>query len=622
MNTKRTAKVALATFGLSVMLPTAAFAATDTQGHWAGSVLAKWESQALISGYEDGTIRPDNEISRAEFVSLVNRVAGYQAAGSAVKFSDVKTGDWYAGQVAIAVNEGYIGGFEDNTFRPNDSVTRAQAAAIIARIKNLPSDAARVEQFADAAATPDWAKGVVGAVANAGYMIGDEANNFNAEKALTRAEAVAALDRVFGAKELAAQTLALSATEGVIAKGATKTITATSSVEGAVITAVSSDTDVATVTVKDGKVTIEGVEKGKATITVTAKADGYKIATATYTVDVTAAGGAGGGGGSSSGGGSSTTNYYSGRGQLTELKDAAGNIISDVKVTWQADGSEDKSTVGSSTATMTIAGSEEYTVTSATLKANTAIAMTTAGGTKYSFTLTKDYTVNSDSDSVSGNKITITAGDLKGYVDPATETALEKLGEKTVLITGAIDEANGTITWAVANDGIMETWQNIFNNMTIVLEKNVAGVVTTPKENITGLDKDTLEKVSIETTVYSDSVSTDAVTTVDLPEGVEVDTVTLPAGTEFTAAGVTITLNSGIVKTTANDKITVADVIAAINVADLDQDVQKKLEALDENRVLISCTQDGNTLTWRIDGMKAEEQQEVFALLKIALKTV
>lgn len=302
MNTKRTAKVALATFGLSVMLPTAAFAATDTQGHWAGSVLAKWESQALISGYEDGTIRPDNEISRAEFVSLVNRVAGYQAAGSTVKFSDVKTGDWYAGQVAIAVNEGYIGGFEDNTFRPNDSVTRAQAAAIIARIKNLPSDAVRANQFADAAATPDWAKGVVGAVANAGYMIGDEANNFNAEKALTRAEAVASLDRVFGVKDLAAQTLTLSATEGVIAKGATKTITSTSSVEGAVITAVSSDTDVATVTVKDGKVTIKGVEKGSATITVTAKADGYKIATATYTVDVTAAGGAGGGGGSSSGG--------------------------------------------------------------------------------------------------------------------------------------------------------------------------------------------------------------------------------------------------------------------------------------------------------------------------------
>lgn len=347
MNTKRTAKVALATFGLSVMLPTAAFAATDTQGHWAGSVLAKWESQALISGYEDGTIRPDHEISRAEFVALVNRVAGYQAAGSTVKFSDVKTGDWYAGQVAIAVNEGYIGGFEDNTFRPNDSVTRAQAAAIIARIKNLPSDTARANQFADAAATPDWAKGVVGAVANAGYMIGDEANNFNAEKALTRAEAVASLDRVFGVKDLAAQTLTLSATEGVIAKGASKTITATSSVEGAVITAVSSDTDVATVTVKDGKVTIKGVEKGSATITVTAKADGYKIATATYTVDVTAAGGAGGGGGSSSGGnhGNNTpsTDVNAGEvgvsdGVIEGATEAAAGAVSDIL----ADASADK----------------------------------------------------------------------------------------------------------------------------------------------------------------------------------------------------------------------------------------------------------------------------------------
>ena len=446
MNTKRTAKVALATFGLSVMLPTAAFAATDTQGHWAGSVLAKWESQALISGYEDGTIRPDNEISRAEFVSLVNRVAGYQAAGSTVKFSDVKTGDWYAGQVAIAVNEGYIGGFEDNTFRPNDSVTRAQAAAIIARIKNLPSDAARANQFADAAATPDWAKGVVGAVANAGYMIGDEANNFNAEKALTRAEAVASLDRVFGVKDLAAQTLTLSATEGVIAKGASKTITATSSVEGAVITAVSSDTDVATVTVKDGKVTIEGVEKGKATVTVTAKADGYKIATAIYTVDVTAAGGAGGGGGSSSGGSSSNDS-----GNTITLVNTSGQSINDVTVTYDVD-----------SATMTIKNIGEYTVESATLAAGTDISVK-IGDSAISFSLSQDLKVSNATD----NQVVIRASDLKDKVkDKDLQERLSELGDKP-LIAGTIDE--NTITWNVES-GEITSWPSIFRNMTIVLQ--------------------------------------------------------------------------------------------------------------------------------------------------------
>lgn len=469
MNTKRTAKVALATFGLSVMLPTAAFAATDTQGHWAGSVLAKWESQALISGYEDGTIRPDNEISRAEFVSLVNRVAGYQAAGSAVKFSDVKTGDWYAGQVAIAVNEGYIGGFEDNTFRPNDSVTRAQAAAIIARIKNLPSDAARANQFADAAATPDWAKGVVGAVANAGYMIGDEANNFNAEKALTRAEAVASLDRVFGVKELAAQTLELSATEGVIAKGATKTITATSSVEGAVITAVSSDTDVATVTVKDGKVTIKGVEKGKATITVTAKADGYKIATATYTVDVTAAGGAGGGS-SSSNGGTVTSNS----GVLSSDQIDTDEVTSDttnLRIEYAHGTAVAESDAD---ATMEIINMPETaTVTKATLAAKTIITMMTTSEKTYSFALTDDLT--KEVSNVDDGQIVITVGDVYERIadgDSAKE-ALETLhstDSDRALLIGTIDETNCMVQWTVQTGEITSKgWNSIFNNMKITL---------------------------------------------------------------------------------------------------------------------------------------------------------
>lgn len=456
MNKKRTAKVALATFGLSVLMPTAAMSATDIQGHWAGSVLEKWETQALISGYEDGTIRPDHQISRAEFVSLVNRVAGYQAASNAVNFSDVASDDWFASQVAVAVNEGYIGGFEDNTFRPADSVTRAQAAAIIARIKNLPADAARADEFADAAVVPAWAKGVVGAVANAGYMIGDSANHFNADKALTRAEAVASLDRVFGVKDAAAQTVTLSAAEGVILKGASKTITATSSVENAVITAVSSNTDVATVTVDGSKVTIKGLEKGVATITVTAEADGYKTATATY--NVTVAIGGGGGGGSSSGGGG---------------------------------GSSDKV------------------------------------------------------------------------------------------------------------------------------------VVTVPEDNIIVPDSVTVDKddIKIVTTVdkYAESGSEDAVTKVALPENVEVASVTLPTGTEFTVNGVTVKLTGDIQRAAAGN-ITVADVL---DVIDSNSDAAKELEEmqLDENTVLVACEQVGtDELHWTIAGMTAAEQQAIFQQMQIALK--
>lgn len=472
MNTKGTAKAALAAFGLSVLLPTAAFAATDTQGHWAGAVLDKWESRALISGYEDGTIRPDNEISRAEFVSLVNRVAGYQAAGNAVTFSDVKAGDWYAGQVAVAVNEGYIGGFEDNTFRPNDSVTRAQAAAIIARIKNLPADAARVNQFADAAATPEWAEGVVGAVANAGYMIGDEANCFNAEKALTRAEAVAALDRVFGVKELTAQSITLSATDGTVAKGATKTITVTASAENAVITAVSSNTDVATVTVKDGKVTIKGVDKGTATITVTAKADGYQTVTATYTITVTAA--AGGGGSSSSSGGSSTSNS----GELRSDQINTTGVTADttnLRIVYAHDNAVADELQGTVDATIEIINMpEDVIVKEATLAAGTRISVTNPTETNtYVFLLTDDL-VKRKID-LDGGQIVITAGDVYTRIPDgnSAKDALKAIYEANLnraLIVGTINGDN-TIYW-VAQTGSINSWNNIFSNMEITLAEN------------------------------------------------------------------------------------------------------------------------------------------------------
>lgn len=196
MNKKTTAKALLATMGLTVLMPAAsALAATDINGHWCENIIEKWEKNNLIAGYEDGTFRPDQPITRAEFVSLVNRYLGYTAAKT-ISFSDVSAGDWYANQVAIAVNAGYVGGFEDNTFRPGDNITRAQTASIIARLTGLSNNAAESYKFADAHRNPEWAKGAIGAVAAKGYMIGDEKNNFDAPDPLTRAEAVAILDRL------------------------------------------------------------------------------------------------------------------------------------------------------------------------------------------------------------------------------------------------------------------------------------------------------------------------------------------------------------------------------------------------------------------------------------------
>lgn len=204
---KNIAKMILVAFVLSLALPAGAFAAdtktaSDLSGHWAQATIGQWMDKGLIGGYADGTFRPDQAITRAEFVKLVNKAIGAKTTG-AVTFSDVSENDWFYGELQLAMGAGYVGGFEDGTFRPNDTVTRAQAAAFIVKAKQLPADVQAAGRFTDQGAIADWAKGAVGAAAKAGYIGGYQDGTFQADKALTRAEAVSMLDRVMQAADKA-----------------------------------------------------------------------------------------------------------------------------------------------------------------------------------------------------------------------------------------------------------------------------------------------------------------------------------------------------------------------------------------------------------------------------------
>jgi len=101
------------------IIPTqsAAGAFTDMPGHWAAPQINEWLSKGLAQGYPDGTFKPDNQVTRAEFITLTNRVLGYQA-NNPVNFSDVSASDWFAEEVAKAKTAGYITGYPDGTLRP------------------------------------------------------------------------------------------------------------------------------------------------------------------------------------------------------------------------------------------------------------------------------------------------------------------------------------------------------------------------------------------------------------------------------------------------------------------------------------------------------------------------
>ena len=100
---------------------------------WYNNAISTLSNLGVITGYEDGTFRPNASISRAEFVTIATRFFDYTAEYEGT-FSDVSYSSWYADFVQAAVDMGLVNGYENGTFRPNASITRAEAVAIVNRV--------------------------------------------------------------------------------------------------------------------------------------------------------------------------------------------------------------------------------------------------------------------------------------------------------------------------------------------------------------------------------------------------------------------------------------------------------------------------------------------------------
>lgn len=203
---KQKLSIALAAMMIMASASTVSFAAgfSDlSQASWAKATIEEWTQKGLVSGYPDGTFRPSNHITRAEFATLVQKAFDLKSEAKS-EFSDVKSSDWYYDAVATLASLGVVGGYEDGTFRPAGHITRAEAAAIMTNLKKLNPNASAAEKFADYASMADWAKGHVGAVVEAKFMGGYPDGTFKASNTITRAESVATLNNVINPGEVQA----------------------------------------------------------------------------------------------------------------------------------------------------------------------------------------------------------------------------------------------------------------------------------------------------------------------------------------------------------------------------------------------------------------------------------
>ncbi len=159
----------------------------DITGHWAMDSINQLVALGAISGYPDGTFKPDNSITRAEFAAVLVKAFKLENKGGGV-FADT-TAHWAKDYIAAAAANGVVNGYDSGTFGPDDLITREQMAVMIVKAAKLPA-AGGEPQFADSGSISNWAREAVVTATQNGIMQGYPDNTIQPAGNATRGEAV------------------------------------------------------------------------------------------------------------------------------------------------------------------------------------------------------------------------------------------------------------------------------------------------------------------------------------------------------------------------------------------------------------------------------------------------
>ena len=217
-NAKKTLRVLSVATAATMMVGGAAFAvnADDIHGHWAEKTLQQFIDNGWIQG-DEGGIRPDSTITRAEMATVVDAVEEYTEEADVSGYKDVAKTDWFYKQVAKIVKANVMVGVGDNKWAPQGDVTREQAAVIMCKLNDVSVDtkanAADIRAqltklgYTDANAVSDWAAPYILAAVQNGYMSGYPDHTLRSGNDITRAEAIVMLDKAGVAEEYAYVTM-------------------------------------------------------------------------------------------------------------------------------------------------------------------------------------------------------------------------------------------------------------------------------------------------------------------------------------------------------------------------------------------------------------------------------
>ena len=175
---------------------------TDVTNHWAYSAIKRVYTRGLMVGMDEKTFAPDQQLSRAMLAVILYAMAGEPAVTGESPFTDVPAGCWYTDAIVWAAQNGIVCGFGDGTFRPNEAVTRAQAAVMLYGYAAFTGAdvTARADLFAysDAGQIPAWAMDAMQWANARQLIVGRDSSHLVPDGNTTRAEMAAILSAYIG----------------------------------------------------------------------------------------------------------------------------------------------------------------------------------------------------------------------------------------------------------------------------------------------------------------------------------------------------------------------------------------------------------------------------------------
>ncbi|MGG4128446.1 S-layer homology domain-containing protein [Paenibacillus illinoisensis] len=163
----------------------------DTEGHWAKSLIDQALTAGFVQGYGDGTFRPNQKVTRAEFITMLGRAMKLNTSSTVTTYTDAKQIPiWSAPYIVEAASAGIISGYTDGSFKPNKPLNRAEMVTMIARASSTPEGSKASLSFEDRNQIPAWAAPYVASMVDAGLIDGIGGNRFAPLQTATRAESV------------------------------------------------------------------------------------------------------------------------------------------------------------------------------------------------------------------------------------------------------------------------------------------------------------------------------------------------------------------------------------------------------------------------------------------------